>query len=100
MLFEDGTQGFSLDIFDHQVLFRMFLIEIEEMLHVRMIDAIADLGFTFIALKHSDVPNQFRAWELEHNFLLVVDIASKIDTVHTTMSQHPNNFVVIDLRTW
>ena len=57
MLFEYGAQGLPFDILHHQVLFRALFISIEQLLHMRVMQAIAYLGFAPVALKDSNIAN-------------------------------------------
>ena len=56
MLFEYGAQVLSFDILHHQVLLGAFFIGIEQVLDIRVMQAIADLSLARIAFKDSNIP--------------------------------------------
>ena len=57
MLFEYRAQGFPFDILHYQVLFRALFISIEQLLHIWVMQAIANLGLALVAFKDTDIPN-------------------------------------------
>jgi hypothetical protein len=69
-IFEDSPQRLALNIFDYEVFLGVLFAGIDEMLDVRMVDAVANFGFAFVALEDRDVANEILAGEFEDNVLL------------------------------
>ena len=56
-------------------------IEIQELLDMWMVEAIASFSFTLVALENSNIAKYIIIGKLEDNFSLVEDILSKADVV-------------------
>src|SRR3981081_627554 len=77
-------------------MFATVFTHIEEMLDVRMIEAITNFSFAFIAFEYSDITNQIVVRKLQHDLLLIVQIVGKVDAIHPSASQHADNLIMVN----